>query len=60
MQARIIVDMDNDAFDLPGSELVRVLYRLVSAIEQRGLQNVSQTGLLDSNGNKVGTFTVSD
>lgn len=56
MQAKIVVDMDNGAFeDAPGSELVRVLRNLADRIESEGPDYV---GLFDSNGNKVGTFTI--
>ncbi len=57
MKATITVKMDNAAFtDNPGDELARILRDLAKHVEN------GDTGrpLMDSNGNRVGMFEVSE
>lgn len=60
MKAKILVDLDNDAFKYGGpQELAQILRELASRIERRDTFT-SPIGLLDHNGNNVGTFLVGE
>lgn len=58
MEATVKVEMDNAAFeDAPATELGRILRKLADEVENDGASFVR---LMDSNGNKVGTFIINE
>jgi hypothetical protein len=58
MKARITIEMNGTAFNPgPHQELARILHDLANKIRHGALM---QLPLLDSNGNKVGTFEIKE
>lgn len=55
MKATITIRMDNAAFEEPATELVRILRKLATKIEEEGL---TRAPLFDINGNKVGLYKI--
>lgn len=60
MEARIVVNMDNAAFEEPGgaTELGRILRRLADEVEQDGAGAMERHTLRDFNGNRVGWLEI--
>ena len=54
MKAFIVVDMNNDAFEEPATELSRILEDIVKRVKE----GESDFTLLDLNGNAVGSFNI--
>jgi hypothetical protein len=61
MKVTITINMDNAAFDEePRYELARILGGLSSTIELFGIESVSQDPILDINGNRVGSLSLTE
>ncbi len=61
MKATITIEMDNAAFeDTNGIDLARILKRLANQIDDYSLTSADNLTLRDSNGNRVGSFTVTE
>lgn len=61
MKATIKIVMDNAAFeDSGGTELARILRDLADKSENSCLDAIKNSGVYDINGNKVGTFKVTE
>lgn len=61
MKLTITIDLDNDAFDPPGPEVIAILRTIISDIKPVPNEPFDWTGsLLDSNGNTVGAATIAE
>lgn len=60
MQFTLTVNMDNAAFEDANLELETILNRVTERVQYADLTNTWSFTVYDSNGNKVGTCSVSD
>lgn len=59
MRFKLEIDMGNAAFEDGPHELARILSELAARLEGRGVDRPGDSGgLMDFNGNKVGTWKV--
>lgn len=58
MEFRLVINMDNEAFDTEGYELIRILSKISGDIETNGIHELKK-GIMDINGSKVGNYEIS-
>lgn len=59
MRAEITISMDSSAFELPATELGRILRNLAERIEEYG-EGIDPYEIFDANGNSVGWFKIKE
>ena len=60
MRLKIVMYMDNAAFENQGQEVTRILQKLTREIENIPMLNMLNKNLMDINGNCIGFVTVDE
>lgn len=61
MKFKLEINMDNAAFEpAPEFQLIEILHRLTARFERIAVTAEGSGNILDSNGNKVGTWEVAE